>query len=243
MNEGEDSSNEEKSERLLRSSSVSRAYVIETSSVQTVRPETRLSRRSDDITVKTVQRDDTKAPMNSVKPDVMYSRSPNQFGVIQALRTGEVASESGNTRMNAFPKQDAQNNDRWNKQDDGKKDQYVAERPKPDTYSSKAEVHSKSEIYKPNSIVQPKSILKRETSKHEIKRDEPKESPLLKENSLMQRLLQESQGQGGSSERSTAAAIEEEINQRTGKTIITVKPSFDVPKTVEQHRRFVIFFF
>ncbi|XP_028397537.1 protein Shroom3-like isoform X2 [Dendronephthya gigantea] len=238
-NEGEDSNHEERNERLPRSSSFSRAHVIETSSVQTVRPETRLSRRSDDATVKTVvQRDDTKAPVYPAKPDVM-SRSPGQTGVIQALRTGEIASDCGDTRMKTSPKQDGQNNDRWNKQGDGKKDQYMAEHPKPDTYSSKAEVHSKSDIYKPKPIVQPKSILKRETSKHETKRDEPKESPLLKENSLMQRLLQESQGQGGSSERSTAAAIEEEINQRTGKASITVKSSFEVPKTatVEQHRR------
>ena len=247
MNEGEEDTRDE---QLPRSSSFSRARVIETSSVQTIRSETRSSRRSDtggtlEVSAKTVQRDDTKAPMYATMSDVKYNRSNSQTGVIQALRTGEVTSEVGDSRVKASPKQDEQiaNNNNWNKQEYNKKPEeskpveYKAN--KSDTYKPKPEVHTKSDIYKPKPEIQPKSILKREAPKPEVKKDKvPKPVPVLKENSLMQRLLQESQGQGGSSERSTAAAIEEEINQRTGKTSVTVKSTFDSPKTgaIEQHQ-------
>lgn len=241
---------EDRNEQLPRSSSFSRARVIETCSVQTVRSETRPSRRNDaagslEVTVKPVQRDDTKAP----KSDVKYNRNNNQTGIIQALRTGEVATESAENRMKTSPKQDEQptNNNKWNKQEYSKggafiSDQYQAS--KPDVYKSKPEIQSNSDSYKPKTEVQPKSILKRETAKPDAKKDKPKVPkpvPVLKENSLMQRLLQESQGQGGSTERSTVAAIEEEINQRTGKSSVTVKSNFGLPKTgtTEQHQRLV----
>ena len=242
VNNDTDSKTEDRNEQLPRSSSFSRARVIETCSVQTVRSETRPSRRSDaggslEVTVKPDQRDDTKPP----KSDVKYNRNSSQTGIIQAFRTGEVATESAENPMKTSPKQDEQltNNNKWNKQEYSRggtfiSDQYQAS--KPDVYKSKPEIQSNS--------VQPKSILKRETPKPDAKKDKPKVAkpvPVLKENSLMQRLLQESQGQGGSSERSTAAAIEEEINQRTGKSSASIKSSFGFPKTgtTEQHQRLV----
>ena len=236
MNDG---GGETQNEGLPRSSSFSRARVIETSSVQTVRSETRPSRRSDaggslEVSVKTVQRDDTKAPMYAAMSDVKYNRGNSQTGVIQALRTGEVTSEFGDGQVKASPKHDEQvtNNNKWNKQEYNKKPE-----------ESKPVEYKVNKPDKPKPEVQPKSILKREASKPEPKKNKaPKPVPVLKENSLMQQLLQESQGQGGSSERSTAAAIEEEINQRTGKTSNTVKSTFDLPKTaaIEQHQRLVV---
>ncbi len=255
MNEGgEDTRTKERNEQIPRSSSFSRARVIETSSVQTVRSETRPSRRSDvgrtsEVPIKTVQRDE--APMYATKSDMKYNRGNSQTGVIQALRTGEITSEIEDSRVKTSPKQDEQmsNSNKWNKKEyykkpqESKADQYEAT--KPDIYKPKPEQQSKSDIYKSKPEVQPKSILKREAPKPEGKKDKPnvpKPVPVLKENSLMQRLLQESQGQGGSSERCTAAAIEEEINLRTGKASVTVKPTFDFAKagTVEQHQRLVV---
>ena len=245
-----DVKSEERNEPLPRSSSFSRARVIETSSVQTVRSETRPSHRADpagssEVTVKTVQRDDAKAPTYANKTDVKYSRQ--ESGVIQALKTGEVATESAESPMKTSPKQDEQrtkNNNKWNKQEYSKGEAFISDQyklSKPDVYKWKPEIQANSDIYKPKTEVQPKSILK---PKPEAKKDKPKVPkpvPVLKENSLMQRLLQESQGQGGSTERSTAAAIEEEINQRTGKASVTIKSNFGFPKTgtSEQHQRFV----
>ena len=236
--EGVDKRNNDQNERLPRSSSFSRARVIETSSVQTVRAETRLSRRNDagdamEVSAKTVQRDDTKAPMYATKSDVTYNNS--RSGVIQALRTGEVTSESENSRLNTSPQKEEQkvNSTKRNKQEYNR-----AEESKQDQYKS-----PKQEISNPKPEVQPKSILKLKTESKRDKSKVPKSVPVLKENSLMQRLLQESQGQGGSDERSTAAAIEEEINQRTGKSSVTVKSTFDFPKTgsIEQNQRLVLF--
>ena len=255
MNEGgEDTRNEDRNEQLPRSSSFSRARVIEASTVQTVRSQTKPSRRSDaggalEVTVKTVQRDDTKAPMYATKSDVKYNRSGGLTGVIQALRTGEVTSGNEDFRVKASPKQDEQmtNSNKWNKQEYNRKSEEpkTDKATKPDIYKPKSEEQPKSDIYKPKPEVQPKSILKREVPKPEAKKDKPKVPkpvPVLKENSLMQRLLQETQGQGGSSERSTAAAIEEEINQRTGKASVTVKSTLDFPKTgtIEQRQRLVV---
>ena len=63
--------------------------------------------------------------------------------------------------------------------------------------------------------------------------------PVLKENSIMQRLLIESQGQGEPRMRSKAAAIKEEITQRTDNTDTATKQTVikteSVP-TVEQQR-------
>lgn len=255
MNEGgEDTRNEDRNEQLPRSSSFSRARVIEASTVQTVRSQTKPSRRSDadgalEVTVKTVQRDDTKAPMYATKSDVKYNRSGGLTGVIQALRTGEVTSGNEDFRVKASSKQDEQmtNSNKWNKQEYNRKSEEpkTDKATKPDIYKPKSEEQPKSDIYKPKPEVQPKSILKREVPKPEAKKDKPKVPklvPVLKENSLMQRLLQETQGQGGSSERSTAAAIEEEINQRTGKASVTVKSTLDFPKTgtIEQRQRLEI---
>lgn len=243
-----DVKSEERNEPLPRSSSFSRARVIETSSVQTVRSETRPSRGADaagssEVAVKTVQRDE--APTYANKTDVKYNRT--ETGVIQALKTGEVATESAESRMKTSSTQDEQrttNNNKWNKQEYSKGEAFISDQykpNKPDVYKWKPEIQVNSDIYKSKTEVQPKSILK---PKPEAKKDKPKVPkpvPVLKENSLMQRLLQESQGQGGSTERSTAAAIEEEINQRTGKASVTIKSNFSFPKTgtSEQHQRLV----
>lgn len=140
---------------LPRSSSFSRARVLETSSI------------------KTVHRDDARFATYASKNSSHNSRQGGT-PVIQALRTGEVSSETKHQldttlRSNSTPfLQQVRNNKR----------------------------------------LEPKA-------KQSV--------PVLKENSIMQRLLMESQGQGEPATRSKAAAIKQEITQRSSYTTSPTK--------------------
>lgn len=229
-------------ERLPRSSSFSRARVIQTSSVQTVRSECKPSSRGNDAfeeTVQTSPSDESKAALYSTVSEVNYKRSNRQTGIIQALKTGEITtSEIDESQVLAKPGEQLRNSYKWSEQEykgiTGEAEHYTETKPK--MFKHKLEERPLSETHKPKIEVQPKSILKREAPKPESKKEKPIPAPILKENSLMQRLLQESQGLGGSSERSTAAAIEKEINQRTGR--ISVKSTKN-SKTVDEDQRLV----
>lgn len=134
-------------QRLPRSSSFSRARVLETSSI------------------KTVHRDDARFPTYASKNNVSNSRQGGT-PVIQALRTGEVSSET--------------------------------------THQLDTKLRSNSSPF----LLQVRNNKRLETKAEQS-------VPVLKENSIMQRLLMESQGQGEPATRSKAAAIKQEITQRS----------------------------
>ena len=134
-------------QRLPRSSSFSRARVLETSSI------------------KMVHRDDARFPTYASKNSVSNSRQGGT-PVIQALRTGEVSSET--------------------------------------THQLDTKLRSNSTPF----LQQVRNNKRLETKAEQS-------VPVLKENSIMQRLLMESQGQGEPATRSKAAAIKQEITQRS----------------------------
>lgn len=153
-----------RNEYLPRSSSFSRARVVETSSV------------------KSVHRDDSKSStVTKTKSTTRNYRSEFQPGVIQALRTGAISSETKN-KLNVELR--------------SKSTPYLKQE------SSNERQDIKTELFKP------------EQSKTDVKKADLS-IPVLKENSIMQRLLLESQPQGESNARSKVAAMKEEISQRT----------------------------